>query len=391
MPGAARHLRPAKRPRRPRSFGGPVCRSRSSRRQILHKTDIGGVLLDVPAERERRPRAPTRRSPQPPSRRRREHRGRPGQPDAPWRHRTARRRRPRPAVGPDAGGGARRRCFVEVLRGFGARPAAGHAGAGRPPAGPAARPRGTRRRPRRRGRRPRRAGRRDRPHRRPRPGPRRRPGIAEVNPLLVDGAADRGTRRRRHLEGDTADEDRLHRPGRRAAPDRRVQPLARRRRRGHQRRRLRRAGRVRVHPGGARRPAHLDRRAGRRQALRRRPARPGEVRRGRPGQPRGEPARADPARRTSTSSPACSTGTASPRPPGRKPEHDEIAAEPQPGGAQALLDVAFRHRDRADRQRARHPAGRPGGPGQAGRASPLPRWSASPSTRGGRSTPGSTC
>jgi hypothetical protein len=134
--------------------------------------------------------------------------------------------------------------------------------------------------------------------------------------------------------------NRLHRPGRRAAPDRRIQPLARRGGRGHQRRRLRRAGRVGLYPGRARRPADLDRRADRGQALRRDLLVPEKFAAAtRPTWWRA----CAPRSRTGTwpSSPICSTGTGSPSP--GNPEHDEIAASLNPDGAAPLLDVAFRH------------------------------------------------
>ena len=124
-----------------------------------------------PGRRGRRPRRlPGRDRGRRPNGRRRQRRRRPDQPDAPRWHRIAGRRGPRPAVGSGPGRGGRRH-LRRGAAGLGARPAAGHAGAGRRPARPTARPGGADRCPRRRTRRSRRPGRGDRPGRRSRRGP----------------------------------------------------------------------------------------------------------------------------------------------------------------------------------------------------------------------------
>ncbi len=178
-------------------FGGPLSVKIVSP-DILHKSDAGGVLLDVPPDEEAVRAAYQAVTAAAPDGARID--GVLVSPMRPWRHRTPGRRGPRPAVGPGPGRGDRR-AARRGAAGFGAGAAAGHAWAGGPPAGPAARPRGTGRRPRRRARRPGRPDRGDRQDRRPRPGPGRRPGIARSQPATGRRHPDRGTRRRGHLEG----------------------------------------------------------------------------------------------------------------------------------------------------------------------------------------------
>jgi len=202
--------------------------------QVLHKTDIGGVLSTCPPSRTRCVRVRSGHPAAAAPRRRGQRRRCPGQPHAPRRRRTADRRGPRPHWGPmlawrSAASSSRcsrtrrsPRCPCHP-----ARPAPCWTGSAvravldrRPRCAPAdldalAAVIG--------------------PRRRPRPGARRRPRVTEINPLRVDGATIEALDAWSPGPGrTTADANRPHFACSRWRTDRRLQPLARRGRRGHQ-------------------------------------------------------------------------------------------------------------------------------------------------------------